>query len=595
MEKSAPSSGLLCALVACAVSFLTGLDALGQGGAAAGVPPQPVQQTARVPRGGSVEIPLRIYGTRNQKLEFRIRQAPRAGTLSEIRQIDQEVASVTYTPPADLSITREKFTYAVKSTEGISAGADVFITIVDSPPRLVAPVALDFSRVLLGETAAKQIEIANRGGGIAEGTVEVDPPWRIEGPRDYRLGAGDLRIFRVIFAPVAPGTFRGDVRFTSQPDRATALSGEAVAAITFSPAKLTLRHDLGDPVRSGAFDVINNTAQEQRLTLHASERLAFPRSLNIPAGEKATVLVQMAASDVAAIDEEIRVEQPWLTARLPVRADGVAAIFRAHRTSINFGRIPAGTLTQETVTIENLGGRGGAASVRVAPPFFVDESSIALEPGVKKELAVRIHPPEAGTFRADLKLVAPTGEIVIPLDALAASSSPGVAAPPRMAASSRQEKARKPGVRRESAPTREPIAGTVMPRTKITAVTPTTATIEWPRTNTGETNFTAQWRKLSREKRGDLNVEWIDYRAFDVAAKDRVMTATFRDLQPGQHYTMRLLTMGKPGEDPTPLLQVQFRTAGASARRMEFRAMPLLLAALAICITAIAWTRFARR
>jgi hypothetical protein len=88
-------------------------------------PPPPVPRTVRVARGGKAEIPLRIYGTRSQKLTFIIRAAPQHGKLSEPKQTDPEAATVTYAPPADLAITRDKFSYAVRSNEGVSGAVDI--------------------------------------------------------------------------------------------------------------------------------------------------------------------------------------------------------------------------------------------------------------------------------------------------------------------------------------------------------------------------------------------------------------------------------------------------------------------------------------
>jgi len=111
-------------------------------------PPQPVEQEVTVKRGGSVDIPLRIYGTRAQTLSWLIRRPPAHGKLSNLRATAPETALITYTPPADLRFKTDRFTFSARSNEGASAPAEVLITIADEDPRLLVPAMLDFGALL---------------------------------------------------------------------------------------------------------------------------------------------------------------------------------------------------------------------------------------------------------------------------------------------------------------------------------------------------------------------------------------------------------------------------------------------------------------
>ena len=42
-------------------------------------PPQPVEQSLKVPRGETITIPLKIWGTQREPLQFLIRKPPMAG------------------------------------------------------------------------------------------------------------------------------------------------------------------------------------------------------------------------------------------------------------------------------------------------------------------------------------------------------------------------------------------------------------------------------------------------------------------------------------------------------------------------------------
>ena len=110
-------------------------------------PPQPVSQKVMVKRGASVEIPLKIHGTRSQTLAWIIRQPPLHGKLSEVRATGQEAAAVTYRPPADLRVVSDRFTFSVRSTEGISAPVDVTIAITDDAPQISAPAEMNVGRI----------------------------------------------------------------------------------------------------------------------------------------------------------------------------------------------------------------------------------------------------------------------------------------------------------------------------------------------------------------------------------------------------------------------------------------------------------------
>jgi hypothetical protein len=94
-------------------------------------PPPVIGLSTSVHRGETIDIPLRIYGTRSQTLDFRIRSQPQTGTLSAVTRTGQESASVRYTPTANIAVKRDRFSYAVSSREGVSAAADLWINIID--------------------------------------------------------------------------------------------------------------------------------------------------------------------------------------------------------------------------------------------------------------------------------------------------------------------------------------------------------------------------------------------------------------------------------------------------------------------------------
>jgi len=283
-------------------------------------PPPPVPVTIKARRGEVTDIPLRIFGTRAQPLTFIIRAAPASGKLSAQKKLSDESSMVRYTPPADRAVTRDSFTYAVRSTEGVSAAAEVKIEIVDIPAELIAPFELNNSQILTGETETLTLELTNRGGDVCEGDATVEAPWRIEPPAHYRIEKNGHAILHITFAPEVPGEFRGEIHYSSHQERLTNLSGMAVAALAIRPVALDLKLESLTGVRAGAFEVKNNTKIEQTVVIHCSERLKLDSSLTLPPDRSAAITVQTRADDTEPISEVIRFEAHGISAVLPVRA-----------------------------------------------------------------------------------------------------------------------------------------------------------------------------------------------------------------------------------------------------------------------------------
>ena len=320
-SHSIPTFFALGAFILMPVSFVEAQVRLG---GIAPAPPQPVGATVKARRGEVLEIPLRIFGTRTQALTFLIRTPPRAGKLSAPKNTANETAIVRYTPPADRAVTRDSFTYAVRSVDGVSAPVEVVIEIADTPAELIAPGELSFGKRLVGKTETVTLEIQNRGGDVSEGDVTVDSPWRVEPPAHYRVEGNARAFLRVTFAPDLPGEFSGEVHYSGQPARLTTLRGEAIAPLAVRPAALDLHHESVTGARTGVFEIANQTDSERVVSLHATERLKMDRRLTIAPGRSATVAVMTAEDDRDALAEVIRFEAQGFSAVLPVRAAAVA-------------------------------------------------------------------------------------------------------------------------------------------------------------------------------------------------------------------------------------------------------------------------------
>ncbi len=559
------------------------------------VPPPAQPLAVKVKRGEPAEIALRIYGRKNAALKYLVRTEPRHGKLTAPRVVDLEVSTVTYTPPADLAITRDRFAYAVQSIEGVSAPVDVILTIVDEPPELTIPGALEFSPILAGATAAKSLEISNRGGSLAEGKVAVEAPWKIDGSPKYRLGAGERVAFKVVFAPEAGGEFESAVRFSSQPETSVPVRGVALAAIAATPAKVELHHASGDPVRTGGFQLTNQTGVDRRVMLSGGDRLQVPAELMVPAQGKVDVPVQTAAGDVAVMTGEVRVESDGLTVRVPVVAQRVGGIVRAARPAVAFGRVDANRPAGAVFELENIGGTAAGASWEIAAPFTTDETSTTLAPGERKTLAIRTQPAAAGKYRGWLAVKSDGLKLEIPVEAelLSKSVSAGVSKAPLVAGPAL---AATPSAEPE-APAPERLATVHLPPevaeiqvdlirpagVGITRLEATSTTLEWPAALSTSEKFRFERRRIVADAAGELKVRWEDLPGVSVRRIGERQVAVFQQLRPADVYGVRVVPVGPGGEGGKPLFTQYFTTPARESSWPRITPVRVLSVVLAGC------------
>ena len=557
-------------------------------------PPPALPQAVKVPRGEPAEIALRIYGRKNEPLRFLVRAAPAHGKLTEPRVVEREVSVVTYTPPADLAITRDRFTYAVQNSAGVSAAVDVVITIVDQPPDLAVPGALDFSSMPAGGTAAQTLEIRNRGGGIAEGQAEVEVPWKIEGAAKYRLGAGAGAVFKVVFAPEKGGVFESAVRFSSQPGASVRVRGEAMEAMAVTPAKIELQNAAGEPVRSGTFELSNQTDGERRVTLSGGARLRVPAEVMVPARGQVSVAVQTAAADVTALEGEVRVESAGLIVRVPVRAARVGPLVRSVRGPVAFGRVDAAKAAGASFELENFGGAEADVRWEIGAPFVMEQASVRLAPGEKKTLELRTQPAAAGKYRAWLLVLWERQKLEIPVEAelTAAVSEPATiraaesrpdaapeatpeepgAAPPGMAEELRAELLR-PG------------------NAGLAQLDAKNATLEWPVAVSAAATFRLEILRIGAAADGGPKIVWEEIPKVTVQREGGRYLAALTGFEPGKRYGVRVVPLGPGGEAGPPVFTQFFDTPARAGWWPKFTLLRGLMAALVVCAGGLLWQR----
>ncbi len=566
-------------------------------------PPQPLRIAIKVKRDEPVEIPLGIYGTRSQTLEFKIRVRPAAGQLSEPKQVGQESAVVTYTAPADLAITKDQFSYSVRSREGVSAPSVVQITIINEPPVLAGPALVEFGRMMAGEKGVQTIEISNAGGGLADGTIEVSAPWQIEGRKVYRLRAGEKQSVVLSINASKSGRIAGELRCTPTDSEAKAgrvieLKADVLSPVSVRTEQLTLENVADSPLRSGFIEVANNTQSPQTLSISAGPRLSLPKSLTLQPQATSRIPVELQAKDFAAVEDEILIESSAETFRLPVRAGAAPALLQVDRQEIRFPSVQAGTSAQEKLTLENQGGHPATISVLLETPFSAGFTSAVLQPGERRELQLLFRSSLEGSFSGQLKITAPPREIILPLSAQAISAStPSRTARPAKEASPQTRPPKSnptPGTTTGAAETTslESAPRTLRPP-EIIALTPTTLDLAWKQTGAVPATYKSEMREISL-KNEELEISWSPLPNCQLEFRGDRVEAKITGLTPATVYSLRFTPLDLEGKPADHLGTLELITPHSPETAAWITLPKTLVALLCLCLIGIARQKWIR-
>lgn len=564
-------------------------------------PPQPLRISIKAKREEPVEIPLGIYGTRSQTLEFKVRTQPSAGKLSELKQIGQESAVVTYTPPSDISISKDQFSYSVRSREGVSAPSLVQILIVDETPVLDGPALVEFGRLMAGEKTVHTFDISNGGGGLAEGTIEVNPPWQIVSPPNYRLRAGAKQSVVVSITPPQGGRIAGELRCVAKEPktgRVIELRAEVISPVSLRTEQLTLENQQNSPVRSGFVEIANNTDSPQSLSISAGSRLTLPRSLTLAPQANSRIPVKLPANDFAALEDEIRIQSASETLRVPVRATAISAILQIDRQEIHFQAVQITTAACEKLTLENKGDSLAPVSVTVEAPFSAAFSSAILQPGESKELPLIFRSSTEGKFRGELKITSHSRDITIPLfaEAIGSSTSSKMGRPEiayRDTPTSRKGNAPAATVQSDAVPTPQDSAIPAPPRPEIIDLTPTSVVLRWNHRGAEQpSSHRSEMRQLSL-KNDELQVSWSPLAGSQIEPRGDHVEAKLTGLAPTTTYSLRFTPLDQMGRAADPPRAIEFITPNPPAKTGWVTLPKMLTALLCLCLIGIArkkWT-----
>jgi hypothetical protein len=519
-------------------------------------PPQPVPQKVAVARGGKVEITLRVYERLPPGVQFQIRTKPDWGKLTAPKPAQPNTATVTYEPPADLTVKGDKFLYASQTPVGVSAPAEVTITITDEPARLAVPDELKFEPLRAGQTSRQGFTIKNEGGSLAEGELEVDPPWKLLDHPGYSLGEGQQREFTVIFAPTEGGRVKREIRYTSQRDRVTTLIGEAVFPLSVLPARLELTREQGQTTRSGAVEIRNETDETQSVKVRASIRWKVPASVEIAAHSSAPLIFSLPPDDVQEVQETVKLTGDGIEISLPIVAPAVPAVLQADSKPARVtGSAPA------RVPVKNAGGANGYWDVTATPPFVLEVKELRLTPRQEAAVFVHLDPATPGHFPGELRFTGEHQTVIVPLDGEVAAGLPAAPMPKPAAPPPRRSAApvsySDPAPARPAAPERKPAADPdTLTGVPIPVVKDGVATLEWPSSLNEGQPVKAELRRFSMEGKKKLRIDWLELRDARITTGPAVTRAELHHLPQGQLSVVRFSALDPATKTARLLFQI---------------------------------------
>ncbi len=555
-------------------------------------PPQAVPASVRVRVGRAVEIPLRVYGNETQVVKFRLRTQPKFGKISSPRMVSRDTAVVTYQNAGDDQQLLDKFFYTVQAANGVSVPAEVTITIYDDPPILAVPDEIHFGNVLVGRPSVREARIENQGGGVVEGRIKAPKNWKIEGNPDYRLRAGEGATFRIVCLAEGEMPLRGDLQYSSHPDRVTTLRGNGQMPLAISPQTVELRTARGDSHRRGVLQISNRTESPIPVRMTATRRLQIAEQINVPANGDISVPISTSGDDLDPIDEKLRLESSSLTMEVAVHAPAVGPIPHPNPGQLSLGSVDFEKPGSATLTVENIGGSSGFFRVEVPPPFKLsrEDAAFPLDARAKRDVRVTIQPAAAGKFCAMLSIKAQDEIVELPVEAEVRS---------RGAAGAMVTAGPATAVEPPGEPTPQPAtilvqAGGVQPvrRLSLKSVTRTGAVMEWEAPAGDKLQYKIESGQVSLDAERKLNIRWIPLTNIKLNESGKTIYATLGNLAAGTTYLIRVITMNAQGETSRFASELHFQTRPA----LEFfKVTPLriLLVTLVVLVAFIVRQRFA--
>lgn len=391
-----------------------------------GALPIPVPLVYTVIGREAVRIPLKVAGSQPEPVTFLLRASPKCGTVRLLRS-QGEGAQVEYTPPENLALSADSFSFVAANSKGVSAEAVVQIKIVDRGPKLEVAAQLDFGAIRVGDCKTLTLEVHNAGDLPTGGSINVTPPWTLTNPESsQQLAPGQKRTLSVQLTPILAGKAVGELRFEGDSSKTVTLTAEVRDWIQAGPDPLKLRA-IESQTRMGHLQLSNENDDAKTVTLTSKPPLEHPAEVHLTPHQqiaiplRSTTRISGSYSGVLTLsgggEHETKVLL-WEAAALGPSLGGVDF----NQAPLRISQLPSDPAP--SVLFRNEGGQAGSWSLQCpvgcllrvgnAPPKSQAELQLAPGESVRVSLFLAVQPAPAtlGT----LKILGPDGEHVLALE-----------------------------------------------------------------------------------------------------------------------------------------------------------------------------------
>lgn len=509
-------------------------------------PPMAQPQALSIFRGDNIEVPLRAQGRAPSQLKFLIRSNPSKGRLGEIRLTGPKSAEVTYFHDGT-SEGSDAFTFAVQAIDSpVSAAAPITISISEEPPTLSVVNSLDFGTMEVGTTREEEIILRNSGGGELKGEMEVPPPWRIVGSKEYRLGRKQAASIQIICAPSEPEEYAEKLVFSHDARVAVDLTANAISPFELSPAgEIELASQEGGTLRSAEVAVRNLTPRDRTLRITVPAELAAPDQMVIPAGGVQRITLQTKPAFLGPFETTMTLESEGFRQDLPVRVLALPASLHIEpREGLDFGEIEPRQRYRGFLRVKNEGGSAARLQTKVPSEVLLvpDPNSVVLQPGQTRVFEVAFEVSSPGSYRSAITIASSGATpVTIPVVGNAVIR----AGQAKKISTEALSSAMQPN---SSANEAEPALGSgPVKEVRILRASSRVFEVGWDRPEPDPVAWIIQQRHLEMTSAGPPKPVWRDLKNVRFFEQGRLIGARFENLAPGQIWFLRIISIDEQG------------------------------------------------
>ena len=509
-------------------------------------PPMAQPQALSIFRGDNIEVPLRAQGRAPSQLKFLIRSNPSKGRLGEIRLTGPKSAEVTYFHDGT-SEGSDAFTFAVQAIDSpVSAAAPITISISEEPPTLSVVNSLDFGTMEVGTTREEEIILRNSGGGELKGEMEVPPPWRIVGSKEYRLGRKQAASIQIICAPSEPEEYAEKLVFSHDARVAVDLTANAISPFELSPAgEIELASQEGGTLRSAEVAIRNLTPRDRTLRITVPAELAAPDQMVIPAGGVQRITLQTKPAFLGPFETTMTLESEGFRQDLPVRVLALPASLHIEpREGLDFGEIEPRQRYRGFLRVKNEGGSAARLQTKVPSEVLLvpDPNSVVLQPGQTRVFEVAFEVSSPGSYRSAITIASSGATpVTIPVVGNAVIR----AGQAKKISTEALSSAMQPN---SSANEAEPALGSgPVKEVRILRASSRVFEVGWDRPEPDPVAWIIQQRHLEMTSAGPPKPVWRDLKNVRFFEQGRLIGARFENLAPGQIWFLRIISIDEQG------------------------------------------------